>query len=409
MAERFSTDKLNAIVKELGSFARLVGSDGEAKGINYCKRIFKEIDLELKEDEFECVKGWVGHISQGIFALASSLIASMVILLITAPLANIGVIAAVLVFILILIPGIAGSKGYMKVGKKYTTKNLYASILPKKGVPKRYILLTGHHDTKSHTMSTIQRSAAYLLSVTGVVLLLLLVLTDLVLDFIRADVPQIITTLGIVFGAIGLCGTIPLSLNILGNKSPGAIDNASSVAVIYEISRLIKELGGLENTEVVVAIFGAEELGMWGSKAFLRKHLQEYPVDKTININIDMVGFKGAPVEIMEYAGLPKKKAISPFLSGLAFNTAKELEIELKGFWMPIGGGTDGFVIRDLGYDGCEFVVMEAAKQTHHSQDNYNKWDGNIGVKNCEIIYGIMDKLDAFGIEKLKLSQKGNY
>jgi hypothetical protein len=38
-------------VNELGNIPRLVGSDGEIKGINYCKKIFKEINLDLNEEK----------------------------------------------------------------------------------------------------------------------------------------------------------------------------------------------------------------------------------------------------------------------------------------------------------------------------------------------------------------------
>ena len=268
--ERFNADKLNTIVKELGSIPRLTGSDGEAKGIGYCKNIFKEINPDVKEEEFECVRGWAGHIIQSIFAFATVLIIAMVLLLITAPWANSIPLVIVMCIVLILVPGITGSKELMMIGKKYTSKNLSFNIPPQKGPPKQYILLTGHHDTKSQVMTTKARSVAYFLMVTGLAFLIAVVLAGIVLDFLHVDVPQIVVILGILFGVTGLCGTIPLSLNFIGNKSPGAIDNASSVAVIYEVARRIKEQGGLENTEVAAAVFGAEEVGMWGAKAFMR-------------------------------------------------------------------------------------------------------------------------------------------
>jgi hypothetical protein len=96
----------------------------------------------------------------------------------------------------------------------------------------------------------------------------------------------------------------------------------------------------------------------------MNKHKSEFPVENTININLDMVGLKGSPVQIMETYGIPIKKPISPFLTNLAYRVAKDLNIEVKGYWMPIGASTDGFVIRDFGYDGCEFAVFDAAKKS---------------------------------------------
>lgn len=404
MSERFNVNKLNTIINELGTIPRLVGSEGEIKGINYCKKIFKEINLDLKEEEFECVRGWVGSVVQGIFVLASGLIIAMMLLLMYVPWANIIIIIGLLGVFISLIPGITGSKGLKMIGKRYKTKNLFAKIPTKGGkTPKQYILLTAHHDTKSQTLTTMIRGLSYLLLVFGVVLLLLMVLIGIFIDLFSGNqVPQIVKTLGVIFGIIGLCGTILLSLNFLGNKSPGALDNASAIAVIYEIARTIKDQGGLENTELTVAIFGAEEVAMWGSKAFMKMHKNEYPVENTVNINLDMVGLKGSPVQIMETYGIPIKKPISPFMTGLAYRVAKDLNIDLSGYWMPIGASTDGFVIRDFGYDGCEFAVFDAAKRAHHADDSVDMWDGAMGIKNCEIIYGIIDKLDVHGIKKLE-------
>lgn len=320
------------------------------------------------------------------------------------PWANLIIIIGLIGVFISLIPGITGSKGLKMIGKRYKTKNLYAKIPVKGGKkPNQYILLTAHHDTKSQTLTTMIRGLAYLLLVFGVVFLLLMVLIGIIMDlFSSSEIPQIIITLGMIFGVIGLCGTVLLSLNFLGNKSPGALDNASAIAVIYEIARKIKEQGGLENTELVIAIFGAEEVAMWGSKAFMNKHKSEFPVENTININLDMVGLKGSPVQIMETYGIPIKKPISPFLTNLAYRVAKDLNIEVKGYWMPIGASTDGFVIRDFGYDGCEFAVFDAAKKAHHAEDSVDLWDGSMGIKNCEVIFGIIDKLDIHGIKKIE-------
>jgi hypothetical protein len=75
------------------------------------------------------------------------------------------------------------------------------------------------------------------------------------------------------------------------SRAPGADDNASGVAVILEIARLISNLE-LERT-VQLVFFSGEEQGLWGSKHYSRQ-LKDDGVDLYRLINLDMVGFPPA-------------------------------------------------------------------------------------------------------------------
>lgn len=399
MTQRFNGEKMTQIVKELGSIPRLVGSEGEIKGINYCKKLFRELDIELDEEPVTCVRGWVGWIQQLLFAAGSILVTLIMIMLIYQPWVNLIVVSVILVLVAAVSPGLMGQSGFKKIGKEYETKNLIQTVKPKEEAePRQYIILSAHHDTKSQTLSTLMRGLSYIIMFTGLLVLILVVIASVILDLIpSADIPQWMIITGVTFGIISLYGTIPLSLNFLGNKSPGAIDNASGIAVIYEVVRYLKEIGGLENSELVIAIFGAEEVAMWGAHKFCKMHKEEFPPEKSVNINIDMIGYKDEPVEIMETAGIPVRKPVSKFMTGLAKTVANEKNIKIKGFWMPMGAATDGFVLRDVGYDGADFNVFKAALNAHHTVDSIEKWDEKIGIQNCEVISGMIEKLDIHG------------
>lgn len=72
------------------------------------------------------------------------------------------------------------------------------------------------------------------------------------------------------------------------SRAPGADDNASGVAVILEMARLISNLK-LEKT-VQLVFFSGEEQGLWGSKHYASQ-LRDDNVDLHRLINLDMVGF----------------------------------------------------------------------------------------------------------------------
>ncbi|MBI4955004.1 MAG: M20/M25/M40 family metallo-hydrolase, partial [Myxococcales bacterium] len=70
---------------------------------------------------------------------------------------------------------------------------------------------------------------------------------------------------------------------------PGAEDNASGVAVVLEVGRALQAHAAELEQSVVVALFGAEEIGMLGSQAYVR----EPPVplaETTVMVNVDMIG-----------------------------------------------------------------------------------------------------------------------
>lgn len=69
----------------------------------------------------------------------------------------------------------------------------------------------------------------------------------------------------------------------------GADDNASGVAVLLELARVLNQGFKPDRTLVFVA-FTAEEAGKLGSKNYI-KNMQEYPINKTIGMmNLDTVG-----------------------------------------------------------------------------------------------------------------------
>ncbi len=77
-----------------------------------------------------------------------------------------------------------------------------------------------------------------------------------------------------------------------GKIHPGADDNASGIAVMLELARIMAGAGNPQRTIVFVA-FTAEESGLVGS-AYYVKHYRKYPVKKVIgNINLDTVGRLG--------------------------------------------------------------------------------------------------------------------
>ncbi|SDB90482.1 M28 family peptidase [Williamwhitmania taraxaci] len=95
-----------------------------------------------------------------------------------------------------------------------------------------------------------------------------------------------------------------LGMNYRGEIYPGADDNASGVAAVMEIARILneaKKAGKGPRRSVVILFPTAEEDGLYGSKYYVEK--PAYPLEKTIAcVNIDMIGRIGSKFDTEEFA-----------------------------------------------------------------------------------------------------------
>lgn len=80
--------------------------------------------------------------------------------------------------------------------------------------------------------------------------------------------------------------------------APGANDNASGTAMTLELARIFKTIPS--DTEIRFITFGAEELGLLGSKYYV-DHLTDKEIGRIVaNFNLDMVGSKDAGKLILQ-------------------------------------------------------------------------------------------------------------
>jgi Peptidase family M28 len=77
-------------------------------------------------------------------------------------------------------------------------------------------------------------------------------------------------------------------INQSNARAPGADDDASGVAAVLELARILTQVDLKNNIQFV--LFSGEEQGQWGSTAYV-KHLQANDIKPDLVINLDMIGF----------------------------------------------------------------------------------------------------------------------
>lgn len=162
-------------------------------------------------------------------------------------------------------------------------KNVIGYIEPKETV-KKQIIVSGHHDSARIFNFLYKQPKFYNLRVTGsIIFVIILLLTSILFLFISIDALtltlKIILTLGIL-----LIGQMWFFASKEG--TPGAGDNLISSTMSLEIGRYFSE-NKLKNTRIIVASFDAEEEGLRGSRAYAKKHQNEFNKLPTYLLNSD--------------------------------------------------------------------------------------------------------------------------
>lgn len=219
--------------------------------------------------------------------------------------------------------------------KAEQSKNIFALISAKEKVPNRpLVIITAHYDSVSANLPFnlqviiffVYRLIVFFYGIIFFVFMTVFLLNILALISISQFIVTIIafTSISAIFVSIPI-----LYLIFKDRPSSGSIDNASGVAISIELAKIFKK-NPLERTDILILWPGAEEWGLKGSKQFCKTHFkslnQIYDLDKSFNINIDMIG---SYVGLVNRSGFFRKK-INRNLNEIFGATAKQLNIPLK-------------------------------------------------------------------------------
>ena len=194
--------------------------------------------------------------------------------------------------------------------RKEDSKNLIAPIPAiNNGKKKPVAIISAHYDSFSANIPYKFQNVAFFLFRIIIfpyfiitLSFAIIILAEPSIPFIREiDLNQLIITSSLFeFGVV----LIIFLLIYDTQKSKGSVDNASGVAVLIEVAKLIKMLP-IENYDVIILFPGTEEWGLIGSKRYVKRNMkylaEKYDLDHSFNINIDMVG---------SYIGMIQKRSL---------------------------------------------------------------------------------------------------
>ena len=401
----FKVDRLFNYVK-IFSFPRLAGTNGETKAVDLTIKTFNEIgftDQQIQKKTFEFSDFYSTTLIKLIMVI--NLTFSLFILMfayIDLRMTIFICLIMVVVFILIIKglqhpehPGFWGEY----YGKLISATNIFIK-LPAKNLPSNLagnIIISAHLDSKSQSFKTYWRVFFYRIWLYGGIILVgfFIALFIHVYTIIKLNLLVIGVGIWIFTMLISISNVFLMFLNT-HNRSPGALDNASGMAVVFELSEYFKE-ELLDNFNIWFCQFSAEELGTMGSRFFVNDHEDEFVKGRVFQINLDMVSCACEPknrIEFLQSYGVLPRKKIAPLLSKYLEKAAKEEHVEIKGFHLSTGAHTDSVPFHLRGYDSVDIVTRAGGKYAHNKVDTLDKVDPQVLLDACLIIKNVILSLD---------------
>ncbi len=259
------------------------------------------------------------------------------------------------------------------------------------------IVISAHLDTKSQTFKTIWRVYFYL---AWIIAQLILIITyfALIFDLLLLLGFELMFFEGLVI--INTCFIFLVNFFLLifktKNKSHGALDNASGMAIVFELSSFFLK-NPLKHFNIWFCQFSAEEQGTMGSRIFLDNWSNTFKNQNTFLFNFDMVSCLGHSknrIEFIHTYGLVRKRKISPVMKFYLLKAALNHNLAIHGFSVITGAHTDSVPFHKRRFDAVDITTLAAAHYTHSKEDKWDKVDPTTLLHAYIIIKETMSMFD---------------
>jgi hypothetical protein len=298
---------------------RPAGSVAERAALDYASRVLGESGFAVRREMFEysAFPGRYGLPIGGALT-AATVLASVWLGVVGTPIAALATLAGGVILIGAFASAVLGDGVLTLPLMRAESENLVAT----RGTTPPSMWLVAHVDSKSQPVPSLVR-------ITGVALLVLAALLAIVAGALQlASLPHRMAWWAA--SAAAVLGALPVIASVVGERSDGAVDNASGVATVLAAAAAVRP-----DVAFGVLVPSAEELGLAGVRAWART------VPVSTAINCDGVDDDGE-LTIM-YSGRAPQSLIHT-LRGLA-------PAPLRVRRMPLGLVTDSVALAERGWN----------------------------------------------------------
>ncbi|MBD3856280.1 MAG: M28 family peptidase [Acidobacteria bacterium] len=352
------------------AFPRYPGTAGDAKAISWLESRFQKIGLETTLQWFTYDLGPAQR------ALRAVLVAGALLMAVAGVVTSRSPVTGLILLLTAFLPGamfLAWSpwleKLYRRDGGTRT-----ANVIGRRGVaePRVTFVLMAHHDSKSQSLSFPFRMGLTITTLCCTFLLASLA----IFSILSGNLPGLAWLAPIAGGGAALAALV-LSTMKSGDRSPGGVDNAGSVAIVLAVARRL--ISGLaDDIELIALSTGAEEL-----------------VSPTFCLNLDGAGAPGRAV-LIERFGFGR--LFSAEMSAAARRAADRLGIKPRGIVMLPGIGIDSIPFAHRGIPCLTLSsgsLGRATMSVHSANDKAEHLDPDTLAQIADLAYETLIELVA--------------
>jgi hypothetical protein len=364
---------LERLQKEVGS--RRAGTNGEKKALGWLKSQCEAIQLPVELDEFM----FIG--SEYYRPMLTLSIMTWILVSIALSLFGYGTVSLIAFAVLFVFLTFFLKRIDVRLAKT-PSQNVLAGLTrpfseyiadPDKGTA---VLVCGHYDTPRNFPPLFRklRGGMRFLGPLAILGLLFFIFEALISTIWNSlgTMPTAAEQLLSVVSWLALILAIPFLvlmffmtlLRMLGQKSdsPGTDDNGSGTALVLSLAQRFKE-NPTQNIELFFGWWGAEEMGLFGSRQFVRQAQDQLDKDKLHIINADCVGV-GEYLTVHTGQGTLNRKAADQATVTRLETAAKKHSVKTSRSWESIisGGSSDQAGWIDRGFMNTT-LILRANKQ----------------------------------------------
>lgn len=157
--------------------------------------------------------------------------------------------------------------------------------------PQQRLLLSAHYDTKTDLLDHVQRAPVDFGTLPAVAVMVLGAGLFTKLGHATPMRRRLSRGVGVFGGLYGFALFVTLSSGaFVRERSPGALDDGASCAVLARLAETLAAMPALERTHVDIVWFAAEEVGVQGSREFVAEFGPELEAPPTYVLNLEGIG-----------------------------------------------------------------------------------------------------------------------
>jgi hypothetical protein len=259
------------------------------------------------------------------------------------------------------------------------------------------LVLMAHYDSKSQSLPIYLRALLMIGGTLGMTALVVITLARLLAPAGLGRILEIAGTAGII--AV-LASLLLIMVNRSIDASPGAMDNASGVAVLLGLLRRVSGEKALA-ANIHVIFTGAEEIGLCGAVRYLQAAEASYDRKSTFVVNLDGVGGREKLLVVDRY-GFPPL-VTGAFLGQKIRQMARERGLPLHGIPLILGALWDHVVWARRGFESVTLSLGGWEKATfmiHGEGDAPENIVGETLEAACDICILIAGSIGAWSEER---------